>query len=288
MTRTNEPSTTSERSVTRRTALRTAVAGTAAVVGGGPGVVNAAAQSVSITPVDLREDGPHQLPEADDLLVFVHGWYGTDEALEATQALAEALSDAGDEFDSSVALQWDAETLNYSAAEAETVHVGAELADCLRDYDDEVGGNVTLVGHSLGGRVVYETLRSLDGDVVVDRAAPMGTAADGSTVTAGGQWYDGIVESAAEVRNYHSRNDDAVAGGDGFFDVGYGGEDDTALGAEGAPADAEPPANYVDVDVTEHVEHHTDYVGNPGVAADLAGSEPEDDCAWYAFWCWLF
>lgn len=93
------------------------------------------------------------------------------------------------------------------------------------------------------------------------------------------------VQSALPV---HAGHGACQPQGDGILDFGYGGEDDTALGAEGAPPEAEVPETYLDVDVTEHVEDHTDYVGNQAVADDLAGAPPAADCAWYAFWCWLF
>ncbi len=89
-------------------------------------------------------------------------------------------------------------------------------------------------------------------------------------VTEGGHWYDGIANRADEVRNYHSENDDVIG-------PDFGGADDTALGAEGAPDSAATPNTYMDVDVTDAVENHGAYMSSSALGQDLAAAITDDE-----------
>lgn len=272
---------------TRRNVLRGLGAATVASVGV---VGSSTAQSRwSVDVVDLRESTPDPLPAEDELLVFAHGWLATYGARGQATDLAAGLQEADHEVDATVAIQWDAMTLNFAGATRRAHEAGADIAALIETYQDDVGGTIRLVGHSLGGRVVLETLTTLSEGYSVDTVAPMGAAADGSTVTEGGRWYDGVAENADAVRNYHSEDDSTVGSA-------YGGWSDTALGAEGVPDASATPDTYTDVDLTHAVDSHTDFTDNQAVADDLAdailaeddeddGTDEEDDSD-ECDWCW--
>ena len=199
-------------------------------------------------------------PIADELYVFIHGWFGdTTVASQASDAL-NSLEAGGYSPDSAVAIEWPGSTLNFAGAEADTEDVGAVVADLAEDFYDGGGGNIRLVGHSLGGRCVYWTATKLSSGYELETVAGLGAAADGAEIC-GDPWNPGMA-NVCEVRNYHSYNDSTVGGA-------YGGVGTTALGTEGAGCGVAP--NYQDVDVTGSVGGHLEYLGDQTVGNHLAG-----------------
>ncbi|MCU4740862.1 alpha/beta hydrolase [Halobacteria archaeon AArc-m2/3/4] len=253
----------------RRTVLHGLGAGILAAAGiGTTGTVAAQSDDSNVTVVDVREAADPTLPVVDEVLVFVHGWFGSSGGPDQAADLAGILATGGYEADETVAFVYDASNPDVNAIMDDAAAAGATLAGILRTAIDEGVGSIRLVGHSLGGRVVLEALSVLEGGYVVDTVAPMGIAADGSTVTEGGQWYDGIAENATAVRNYYSGNDDVVG-------PDFGGAGDTALGAEGTPDSTATPATYTDVDVTDSVGNHGAYTSSPELGQDLADAITE-------------
>ncbi|PGF16831.1 alpha/beta hydrolase [Natrinema sp. CBA1119] len=214
------------------------------------------------------------LPVEDELFIFVHGWFGDTTVESQAEDVAESMIDAGYEADTYVAIEWDATTINFAGATAETEDVGEELAEMLEGFYDYGGGNVRLIGHSLGGRVVLETINEIGPGYTVETVAPIGAAADGDMVCSGGigggEWYDGIEDNAEEVRNYHSENDTTVGSA-------YGGLFGAALGNDGAGCPFDTPDNYTDVDVTFSVLSHLGYLGDDEVGSDLAEAIEDQD-----------
>ncbi|GAB3033635.1 DUF726 domain-containing protein [Natronobiforma cellulositropha] len=210
------------------------------------------------------------LPVVDELLIFVHGWFGSSAGPDQAAALADSLAAGGYEADRTVALVWDASNPDANAVLEDGAAAGAELAPLIQAVTDEGGGSIRLVGHSLGGRVALDSLAALDEGYVVDTVSPLGIPADGSTVTEGGRWYDAIAAHAREVRNYYSENDDVIRGD-------FGGTDDTALGAEGALDPSATPHTYTDVDVTDAVSNHGAYTSSPVLGQDLAEAMVQRD-----------
>ncbi len=264
-----------------------ALAGTA-----GLAATTGSAAAVSTFEIDVLEVGDSiwgtgstpSFPVEDELFVFVHGWFG-DTTVESQAAdVATSLEDAGYEADAYTAIEWDATTINFPAAESETEDVGETVAEMAEAFYDAGGGNVRLVGHSLGGRVVLETVNHLGADYSIETVAPLGAAADGDTVCGGGisqgEWYDGIANNADEVRNYHSENDSTVGSA-------YGGIFGAALGTDGSGCPNDTADNYTDVDVTDSVGGHLEYLGDSAVGDDLAsailGDDGDDDGGW---WSW--
>lgn len=283
------PSNRESIAASRRTLLKGA--GTTIVGGAGLAAASGSASAVSTFEIDVLEVGSSvfgvgttpSLPVVDELFVFVHGWFGDTTVSSQAADVATAMEDAGYSADAWVAIQWDATTINFPAAESETEDVGAALAEMAAEFDDAGGGNIRLIGHSLGGRVVLETVNAIDGSYEIETVAPLGAAADGDTVCGGGfssgEWYDGIANNAGEVRNYHSRNDSTVGSA-------YGGLVGAALGTDGSGCPGDTAPNYTDVDVTGSVGGHLEYLGDSTVGSDLAAAiqdgndDGSDDDGW--------
>ena len=263
--------------IQRRIVLRGLGAGVLAVTGAGTvGPVAAQSDDTDVTVLDLRESADPALPVVDDLLVFAHGWFGSSVGPDQAADLAAVLADGGYEPDEVVAFVYQADASSPEAAFEQATDAAAELAPLVQTAADEGVGSIRLAGHSLGGRVVLETLAGLEEGYVVDTVAPMGAAAVSSTVTEGGRWYDGIAEQAREVRNYHSQNYDVIQGDFGP-ESDFGSLGNTALGAQGAPDSSATPSTYTDVDVTDSVDGHGGYTSSQGLGQDLAEAITQQD-----------
>lgn len=228
---------------------------------------------VSVLAIENRQWGKGmratgRLPVVDELLAYVHGFDHETSPADQAGSLRDSLAAGGYDPDQVVAVEWPT-TVNYDAARGlRDEDVGAVLANLAERFAQAGGGSLRLVGHSLGTQCVFEALTSLSNTSEIETVATLGATAYGSAVCTG-SWADGL-ENACQIRNYHSRNDETVI-------TGYGdGDDDTALGAEGARCD--PAANYMDVDVTDSVDEHFAYIGAETVGADLAGAIEEGSC----------
>ncbi|MDS0475602.1 alpha/beta hydrolase [Natrinema sp. 1APR25-10V2] len=237
-----------------------AAAGSASAQFGGPEVIN-----VEDGWFGWSADG--SLPLTDELLIFIHGWFGDTTVSSQAADVLGSLESGGYSPDRTVAIEWPATNFNYYGAEGDTENVGDVVAGLIEDFYDNGGGSVRLVGHSLGGRCVYWTATKLSSGYEIETVAGLGTAADGSEIC-GDPWNPGL-SNACQVRNYYSQNDSTVGSA-------YGGFGDTALGTEGAGCD--PASNYTDVDVTGTVGGHLEYLGDATVCADLAAAINSGSC----------
>ncbi|SER80152.1 esterase/lipase family protein [Natrinema salaciae] len=266
------PVTDESHTIDRRTLLR--ATGTAIV--GGTGLAAASGsvagqwggpEVISVDDGLFGWSADDSLPVADELLVFIHGWFGDTTVSSQAADVLGSLESGGYSPDETVAIEWPATNFNFLGAEADTEDVGEVVAGLLEEFYDSGGNNVRLVGHSLGGRCVLWTATKLGSGYEIETVAPLGAAADGSEVC-GDPWNPGL-SKACEVRNYHSENDSTVGSA-------YGGFGDTALGTEGAGCD--PAANYTDVDVTASVGSHLSYLGDDAVGSDLADAIGSGSC----------
>nr|WP_239639525.1 DUF726 domain-containing protein [Halobiforma nitratireducens] len=224
----------------------------------------AAYPEIDLTRANPTASNVDPLEDEDEYVVYVHGWRGLETSTDQTHTLEQAFEDEG--YDSPVvAAAWEADTVNYWRAESRTETAGRRLASWLSTVADAEVETIRLVGHSLGGRVCLETLRSLS-DGAVESVSLLGTAVDDDSVCTDGRYAYGIETAANEVYNYHSENDDSVCYG---YDIqslssglGCGGADcgDGWIGDDPGTT----PNGYADVDVTDAVEDHCGY-GKPDV-----------------------
>ncbi|WP_254522638.1 esterase/lipase family protein [Natrinema caseinilyticum] len=255
---------------TRRRVLRLASAATGTTIGlaGASGSVSAGnvkdcahwPDSPKTYPtVDLTQERPEPLGlDEDELCLYVHGWNGRARSDSQTYALEQALRDAG-YAERVIAASWASDTLNFWQAESNADAAGVRLGYWLRDVFQSTGETtIRVVGHSLGTRVILETLSELDGDVVLDSVSLLGAAVEDDSVCEDGRFSTGIRTSADEVYSYRSEDDTVVCTIYDFSTVEDG------LGCDGADCggwwdDGSTPDNYHDVDVTSSVPQHCDY-----------------------------
>lgn len=205
------------------------------------------------------------VPVEDEILIYVHGYLGqgrleginisgANQAAALGQALVEECRQSPASPPTVVAATWNSSTI-WPRATKRAVAAGTHLSQWLTN-NANVYDRVILVGHSLGGRVVLNSLGHLD-DGIVDSVGLLGAAVQPEAVC--GQYRPGI-EAAVDggVFNYHSRNDAIVCrlysfreGSDGIGCNGTVAEDGTGIG--------DLPGNYRDVDVSETVRRHMDY-----------------------------
>ena len=274
------------------TSRRTLLKGTGATGVGATGLAGAAgtasAYGHEIDVIEVDDGGwfsgwsaDGSLPVEDEVFIFIHGWFGDSTVESQADDVLSSLQSGGYDPDAAVAIEWPGTTLNFYGAEADTEDVGDMVADLVEDFYDAGGGNVRLVGHSLGGRCVYWTATKLSSGYEIETVAGLGAAADGSEIC-DDPWNPGL-DNACDVRNYHSEDDSTVGSA-------YGGWGDTALGTEGAGCD--PGSSYTDVDVTSSVGSHMGFLGDSAVGSDLAdainsgscdddGDDDDDDGGWF-------
>lgn len=218
--------------------------------------------------IDLTADDPEAggaFPtDADELAIYVHGFLEEFSGGSRDQAytLQTAFEENGYE-EPAVAAFWDSNTPLFPEAQRRAEVAGRRLATFLEEsLDGET--TVRLVGHSLGSQVSLEALTCLD-ETVLDSVALLGAAVDPDTVCDGDEYAAGISGAAAEVHSYHSRNDAIVCGA-------YAASEATpGLGCAGSEcggflSDGSTPDEYEDIDVTDDVAAHCDYL------------KPDDGC----------
>lgn len=224
--------------------------------------------------IDLAGTEPVEsgdFPDSGELVVYVHGFLGQGRfdsisASGAHQAAAfrQALSDEFEERPGPppavVVGRWNSST-SWPRAKRGADAAGARLVSWIesasRQYD-----SLTLVGHSLGARVVLVALNELT-EATVDSVALLGAAVAPDAVC---HEYRAGIESSVEGRvyNYHSENDRVVCR---FYRIG---EIHPGLGCRGSDcsgglfsAAGSLPVNYTDVDVSGRVFDHLAYYKPP-------------------------
>lgn len=266
--------------ITRRQALKGAGAAGVAAVGGTAATGSAAADYEQDgclfgwpdelgARINIADDEPVEtgaVPNSGDLVVFVPGWLNQDtiDAIDINgshlaNTFDDALRDEGFTGESVVAM-WDSTTI-WTHAKLRSDDAGETLATWL-EWNSDAYDSVTLVGHSLGGRVVLEALTHLEW-VTVDSVALLGAAVD---FDAACEDYEDVIEEKVdrEVYNYHTEDDSTVCT---IYSIR---EFNSAIGCGGGDCDGsswrwwldegELPENFVNVDKTGQVLDHCAYV----------------------------
>jgi pimeloyl-ACP methyl ester carboxylesterase len=286
-----------ENTNTRRSFLRGAAGAAAAATG-------ATAFSGTAAAVDVEHgDENASLPVEDELLLYVHGWFGearTEPILfdSELQRLSDNLEESGYSADAEVNYTWGAssDTIDYLDATESTGDVGSGLATKIEEFYDNGDGNIRLVGHSLGGPVVLHALNELGSEYTVETVALLG-ASNAQQSVCGEDWsfgWDftpGIETGAETIRNYHSTSDGIVLA-NLFFGVtdfpilsegpiGYAGLDESNF-FSGLDSPCSH-SNWTDVDCTDApgiVEHFKYFDSRPigeNLALTFQGESPETE-----------
>ncbi len=123
---------------------------------------------------------------------------------------------------------------------------------------------IRILGHSMGGIVVFEFMAAAAGRFHVANVDSIGSYEVSDAPCEGTEFHDAIDQVAKFAGNYYSTNDAIARLGSGPADCGFGG--------------GSLPDNYADVDVSDSVGSHTSYKSSTGFGqAYVSNSQPGVD-----------
>lgn len=224
------------------------------------------------TNYEQRGDWPDETPE--EIVIHVHGWRnGVDCGYHRTELIREAY--AVEDYDGFVAgLVWDS-SYGWGTSKSIAELNALKLANFITDYKEaNPDTTIRLQGHSLGARVVAETVLELDHqeeyDVLTSVIFMVG-AIDNTSVAVSGEYGPALERVAQHVENFW-QDDDTI------LDWAYRiREFSSAIGNDGC--DGVPPANYSDheVQLDDHSDHYKPHVGIVDKVMETFETEEEGD-----------
>lgn len=211
----------------------------------------------SRTDYDLAGDS---LPSEDELLVHLHGWQNDQscgiDSIELAQDGYDEASHGGDVS----GLAWDSDYAWWNAKEIAD-RTGPKLANFLTDYKAQnPETTIRLQGHSLGAKLLCETLAALDEngehDVVTSALFFAGAVVD-EELSMSGAYGPAIENTVEHAENYWDADDSVLNWAFSTYEWSW------AIGNNGC--NGTPPTNYTDHEVTAAVDAHWDdeYLNGP-------------------------
>lgn len=210
-----------ENTNTRRSFLRGAAGAAAAATGATAFSGTAAADSHTV----VRDNTDDSLPVTDELLLYVHGWFGNFPN-QLISPLGEGKNEQNFEDlsstlryfepDEKAVYTWSASDLDYVQTFRDTEWVGQRLAGLIEEFYDNGGGHIRLIGHSFGAPTVLHALNELDPAYTVETtillaaANPRESLTDRKDWSLGWNFRDGVENNTDRLFNYHSLIDAAV------------------------------------------------------------------------------
>ncbi len=194
--------------------------------------------------------------EPDELLVHVHGWQNDrDCGIDAIETTAETYEDV--EYEGTVTgLTWDSEYAWWNAKEIAEKNA-LKLAAFLREFaEDNPDTEIRLQGHSLGARVLAETVLELhesddEDDELVTSVVFLAGAIDDDSVSLDGEYGEAIESVVDHAENFWMEDDSVLNWAYETY------EWTSAIGNAGS--DGEAPDNYTDHEITRDIGHSDHY-----------------------------
>jgi pimeloyl-ACP methyl ester carboxylesterase len=210
-----------------------------------------------------------------EIVIYVHGFQNDEQsAVENFNAVKESFRKNNYDIPV-VGFSWDSDVgiLNFNDAKIIANMNGPKLANAIMDIKDESPSTkIKLIGHSLGSRVILQTLQTLHNDdwnYKIESVHLLGAAVD-SDVVGLNQTYGEAIESVVTIfHNKHNYKDNTLK----VYYFNF--EGNQALGQIGAGNAILLPENYCEEDVTNEVG--TDHFGYIIHTADKDVSDPEND-----------
>jgi hypothetical protein len=200
----------------------------------------------------------------DDLVVYVHGWDNTADSAIGKFNIAKKSFVFNDFTDPVVGFSWDSNTGLFDFDDAKLIaeQNGLKLGQFVLDFKNTCSNSdIRLVGHSLGPRVIFFTLTSLNGNAQwnnqnyqIVSVHLLGAAVDNEFVSMDPSDGKGIAIEAV-VCEFHNKFDSE----DDILEIFYVIEEfDFALGEDGAEGGIPLPQNYNEQDVRLEISRDTD------------------------------
>ncbi len=204
----------------------------------------------------------------EEVVISVHGWLvGKDDAPDHFATVEAALRDNGYSHPV-IGFSYDSDTRidQWWPATDIAERNGAKLANFIADYRARTGARVRIIGHSLGGRVVPETIKSLHDlgyNDYVESVTLLGGASDDESVAVDGEYGPAIGTVVGQFDNFWKSDDQVLT-------WAYGtAEFDSAVGESGC--EGTPPANYEDHQVDYVPDHFSYYEPGDGCMLEVVG-----------------
>lgn len=210
--------------------------------------------------------------EPDELLVHVHGWNNNEKCgADGIESVADAYDDA--DYDHEVTgLTWDSDYSWWDAKEIAEKNA-PKLANFLTDYaEDNPDTVIRLQAHSLGARLVAETLLELDEDDeddIVTTVVFLAGAIDNESVAVDGTYGEAIENVTHHTENFWMEDDDVLEWA--YETIEFS----SAIGNEGV--DGEAPDNYTDTEIEKDLGHSDVYDDGDVVEQVIDTFETPDD-----------
>jgi len=204
--------------------------------------------------------------DPDELVVHLHGWRnGEDCGIDGIESTGGAYGDVG--YGHPVTgLTWDSAYAWWNAKEI-AARNAPKLAAFLTDFkNDNPGTKIRLQAHSLGARVLAETVLALEADEetdVVTTAVFMAGAIDDESVAVDGKYGEALAAATGHVENFWKPDDSVLNWAYGAF------EGSQAIGNDGC--DGASPENYTDHEVTKDIGH-SDYYDDRDIIGQVVES----------------
>lgn len=191
------------------------------------------------------------IPANNELVVHLHGWRNGEKCgIDSIEAADGAYGDSGYGTDVS-GLTWGSDYAWWNAKEI-AGNVGPKLANFLTDFKQaNPGTEIRLQSHSLGAKVLCETLLELDRrneDSVVTSAIFFAGAVVDEAVSMSGTYGPAIENTVEHAENYWNAGDSVLNWAFSTYELSWG------MGNNGC--EGTPPANYTDHDVSDVVDAH--------------------------------
>lgn len=203
---------------------------------------------------DYDFKGPTFPEGVDELVVHCHGWRNDASCgIHRINTTRDAYEFEGYRAGVVSGLVWDSSYAWWNAKEIADIN-GTKLANFLIDYKrDNPDTTLRLQGHSLGARVVAETIYELyqqDENTVVTTAIFMGGAIENTSVSIDGRYGHAIENAVQHAENFWMQDDTVL---DWAFTT-Y--EFSSAIGNDGC--DGVAPRNYTDhhIQLDDHSDHY--------------------------------
>lgn len=223
---------------------------------------------------DYDTIGPSFPDEPQELVIHCHGWQNGPECGKSRVKLTQDAYEA-EAYDGTVSgLVWDSSYAWWNAKEIADKNA-PKLAQFLIDFkEDNPDTTVRLQGHSLGARVVAETLLELDQREeynILTSAIFLAGAVQNDAVAMDGKYGPAIERVVQHAENFWMEDDTIL---DWAFTT-Y--EFSRAIGNDGC--DGEPPANYTDHEkqLDDHSDHYKPDVGVIPEVIDTFEQETETE-----------
>lgn len=242
---------------------------------------------ISLGHTDVDYDTTNNIPGMNgdspkEIVIYVHGFNSDEEEAVSDFEILRKSLEKNNYFYPVIGFSWDSKTGIFDFDDAKFIATlnGKKLAQFIFDFKcKNPDTEIRLVGHSMGSRVILNTLQALHenqqwteckcGNGKVASIHVLGAAVDDQEVAKTEGFGESIENIVGEFHNKFSSKDYVLSV---LYKIEEGNQ---ALGESGAQDGIDLPENYHQEDVTEEVGN--DHLGYISSSKDSDANDPESD-----------